>query len=149
METTIEKKWTHGGLDCMVVHVFGEHYCGYVNIPDEHPWCGVQTFEHHESGPKPATRDLEREKFATWTDWYRAQEKPEDYCDRLESQIDVHGGLTFAGQFNPDFAQGWWMGFDCNHLHDWSRGWDVDSVSFQVEKLADQVLAAGGIKVPL
>jgi hypothetical protein len=35
--------------------------------------------------------------------------------------IRVHGGVTFAGQF----AEGWWLGFDCGHFDDVMPGLDA------------------------
>jgi hypothetical protein len=42
-----------------------------------------------------------------------------DYNDsRVESEIDIHGGLTFSEQVNGLT----WFGFDCNHANDFSPG---------------------------
>ena len=34
--------------------------------------------------------------------------------------IDVHGGLTFAGYWEDIDPKIWWLGFDCGH------SWDID-----------------------
>lgn len=59
-----------------------------------------------------------------------------DY-DAVDSEVDVHGGLTFAGECQPaeDPSKGichvprpghadalWWFGFDCAHSQDLSPG---------------------------
>jgi hypothetical protein len=71
--------------------------------------------------------------------------------------VDVHGGVTFAGQFDgPD----WWIGFDCGHAFDYmpatvaelrrigvepaplfadAHYWTVDEVVAEVARLAEQV----------
>lgn len=45
-----------------------------------------------------------------------------DYEDELVTDIAVHGGLTFAGQFEDKDKQQneyiWWFGFDCAHAYD-------------------------------
>lgn len=42
-----------------------------------------------------------------------------DYNDsRVESEIDIHGGLTYSKQVNGLT----WFGFDCNHANDFSPG---------------------------
>lgn len=49
---------------------------------------------------------------------------------QLETPIEAHGGLTFAGTFDPeslrtevgqlggDWLDSWWLGFDCGHCFD-------------------------------
>lgn len=36
------------------------------------------------------------------------------YKIKLESELDVHGGITFQGFFDDD-QDTWWFGFDCAH----------------------------------
>lgn len=51
-----------------------------------------------------------------------------DY-DLIDDQVEVHGGLTFAGELSPDtyaarggsldgIPDGWYVGFDCAHAWD-------------------------------
>lgn len=43
------------------------------------------------------------------------------YHDDGLDDIDVHGGLTFAGDRDADESL-WWLGFDCGHAWDLSPG---------------------------
>lgn len=40
-----------------------------------------------------------------------------DYDD-LPGEIDVHGGLTFAGDYSEYDIDGYWFGYDCAHYCD-------------------------------
>jgi hypothetical protein len=85
-----------------------------------------------------------------------------DYTDPKVTNIDVHGGLSFAG---PSFVHKWvddspllddvWLlGFDCNHAWDcppggkggyecWYRDYDYRDIKYVVEQanfLADQLI---------
>lgn len=62
------------GLDCLIVRNSGGALCGYVGVPESHPWHGISEYQCTAS---PTCE--------------------EDYCDHgPESAIEVHGGLTFA-----------------------------------------------------
>jgi hypothetical protein len=36
--------------------------------------------------------------------------------------LDVHGGVTWAGSWQDDEDDRWWIGFDCGHAFDLSPG---------------------------
>lgn len=70
------------------------------------------------------------------------------HYDKIEGDIEVHGGLTFSEQGkeenilnNPDL---WWFGFDCAHGWDWSKlnpsghKWTREEVIKETEKMAQQ-----------
>lgn len=82
------------GLDCLIVRNRPGALCGYVGVPETHPWFG------------------------------------KDYS---ESEVRVHGGLTFSDRCvdSGDPSKGichiplpgrpehvWWFGFDCAHCWD-------------------------------
>lgn len=89
--------------------------CGYVGVPEDHPLHGVDYSQciyiaHGRECPDP-----EQEEWG--------------YCDHEpQSLIDVHGGVTFAGEHPDDSEKDgpeWWVGFDCAHLGDVCPGMDV------------------------
>tara|TARA_R110000751_G_scaffold71447_2_gene145057 strand:- start:1028 stop:1465 length:438 start_codon:yes stop_codon:yes gene_type:complete len=45
-----------------------------------------------------------------------------DYAHDKVSELDPHGGITYAGSVMPGTNQSdeawWWLGFDCNHSFD-------------------------------
>ena len=74
-----------------------------------------------------------------------------------ELVVDVHGGLTFSGVFEPDDPT-WWVGFDCGHWGDstpesacavgaltlgGSTYRDIEYVRAECEKLAGQLDVSG------
>lgn len=94
------------GLPCLVVRNRLGALCGYVGVGPTHPWYGVDCsqgcYNENCSGANP------------------------------ETQIDVHGSLTFSGHCQGD-PEGWtvchltepgepddvwWFGFDCAHAWD-------------------------------
>lgn len=137
------------GLACLVVRGPHGSLCGYVGVPNGHPWHGAMYDDVGRYHPKPADFDEE---------WY----------------LDVHGGLTFSAgcQHGPDPSTGichipgpgepddtWWLGFDCAHAGDltgmaWrsklnhSMGWpgdvyrDLNFVRAECGRLAAQANAA-------
>lgn len=126
-------EWRHKGVPCLAVRQEAGAWCGYAAVPPSHPWY------------PPAERDP-------------------------EAEVSVHGGITF-GDFcheggpichvalpgEPEKV--YWLGFDCLHSSDenpadsefrkkWPRPWKEEYrtlayVKSEVERLADQILAAG------
>lgn len=144
------------GLPCLIVRGPSGALCGYVGVPDTHPW--------HGKGYD--------EKVGACTDECTVTEDYEShYSHSVGGRIDVHGGLTFANACahtddeskhichvpspgEPDNV--WWFGFDCAHSGDlcpkyanddrmscFSSGYDsykdVDYVRHEVTKLARQL----------
>ena len=72
-------------------------WCGYVGVPENHPWFG------HEHA-----------RFWGTDKWGEAP----------ELLIDVHGGLTFSGVPHRSRASkdSWWFGFDTGHMYDQMPG---------------------------
>lgn len=136
------------GLPCLIVRGPSGALCGYVGVPDTHPWHGK-----------------------SYTDAIGAHE---EHCTdgdcwghSIGSNIRVHGGLTFSdacahsseergichvpGPGEPDNV--WWFGFDCAHSGDlcpsyerhYGAGYDsyksVDYVRREVTELAKQLSA--------
>lgn len=69
--------------------------------------------------------------------------------DKRGVDVDVHGGLTFAGRHDAD-EPGWWLGFDCAHagdlmpctrLHLGGTYRDIAYVRAECESLARQLVA--------
>lgn len=130
------------GLDCLIVRNRGVGaLCGYVGVPDGHPWFG--------------------KSYSCCTLPVPCQEL---YCDHsIDHDIDVHGGLTFSGFCDEGNDHGIchvpepgrparvsWFGFDCSHCFDLSPEYtenpmpeevyrNVAYVRQQVQKLALQL----------
>jgi hypothetical protein len=128
------------GLDCLIVRQRGGGYlCGYVGVPPEHPWHGVD-YDGCLEGCG------------------------ERWCSHgPDSKVDVHGSLTFAAacRESDDPSRGichipepgrpddvWWFGFDCAHAFDLEPARDIsfdsmyrdfDYVKSECERLAEQL----------
>jgi hypothetical protein len=104
------------GLPCLAVRNGMGNWCGYVGVAVGHPWHG----KDYGDAIGPCTDKCD----------------PEYHWDhRIESIIEVHGGVTFADACQPreDESRGichapdmgepdhvWWFGFDCGHSDDLS-----------------------------
>lgn len=153
--------WEAHGLRCAVLGMDMGHRCGYVEVPESHPWHGLAY-----SDPVPAPKSLDMEQ--TVEDFQEGHgvvavllAGSDGWADRLEAQVEVHGGLTFSGRGLAGVdEEGWWIGFDCAHLGDnkdpelmtgvyrdiardlddpGGRIWDQRSVEAETERLAEQV----------
>lgn len=143
------------GLPCLAVRNRCGNWCGYAGVSESHPWHGKGYGQ--EIGPCS-----------------EGCEVSEDYTyhagHRIDSIINVHGGLTFADKCSPgeDESKGichlpepgepdhvWWFGFDCGHCDDLSPAYmekdswlgrnttyrDLPYVKAQVASLARQLKA--------
>lgn len=124
------KEWTsEAGYPCHIVLVRGQHYCGYVTLPTDHPFYDVA---------------------------YN-QDVPDRFRDRAEAVLkgpvgkrgvvnvfiasglglkagdlfDVHGSITYT-------RKGVW-GFDCAHSGDSLEVQNLDYVTAECESLARQL----------
>ena len=89
---TVEKDWrTAAGLRAVVIMNTLGYRCGYVGVPATHLLFGV-SYNQDALVLKDASP---------------------------EGVIDVHGGLTYAGDGDcPVPSKLWWFGYDCGHYGD-------------------------------
>lgn len=126
-------------FDCMIVRNGGGALCGYVGVPEAHPWHGTSYGECRHPGCD------------------------ESYCyeHSPEGRMDVHGGLTFAAPCTkgasedehhichtarPDTGEVWWFGFDTAHAGDlcpaYSTRYGVERIGgYETYKTVDYVKA--------
>lgn len=84
------------GLDCLIVRNYSGALCGYVGVPPEHPWHGLD-YDH-------ASVDASVHGGLTFAE--RCQAGAED-------------GWRICHVPEPDRpADVWWFGFDCAHVGD-------------------------------
>lgn len=114
------------GLDCLIVRNRLGALCGYVGVPPEHVWHGI---EYNECTGVKCDNDED--------DWHYE-------CSPV-GRVEVHGGLTFSGscQDGHDPSVGichvpepgrpddvWWFGFDCAHSMDFVPAMGRHSIEF-------------------
>lgn len=170
-----KKEWWSHGLPCVILRMPSMgHLCGYVGVPQEHPWHGKG---YDERVPTPNWLHDEAYHGSPVDVFIEACEGDLSQC-RIESALNVHGGVTYAegdlgGNDAPaptitDPTQWWWFGFDCNHSGDYApemkrrereRGLpsyaralsmeheeyrDMDYVTAEVERMADRLARVAG-----
>ena len=124
MSATIVKDWTtKAGLRAAIVFTDDDYYCGYVAVNNTHP-----LYKKPYNEETSALGDLSP-----------------------EIAFDVHGGLTFSGEFKeylaPNVANLWWFGFHCAHGNDTTKYRynpngvfrDATYVEQECESLAQQI----------
>lgn len=131
------------GLPCLIVRSPVGALCGYVGVPPDHPayglsYDGTPDKEHrvyHKAlrekmrGPLLAQDGSDEKHEAVRDAIMETPERPEIVSGPGEciTEIDVHGGLTYAAgcsghichvpaEGEPDNV--WWFGFDCAHSGD-------------------------------
>jgi hypothetical protein len=65
-----------------------------------------------------------------------------DYKNYDEANsLEVHGGVTFIGDFDEEFNLGsdFWIGFDCNHAFDTREEFNSEYVVEEIKKLVKQI----------
>lgn len=117
----MESSFEHAGLDCVVLAISMGHRCGYVRVPEGHPWHGV---EYNQAAPEQLVdnEDFAVDDVGTIPAFLLAlsdDEQQDEYSRQPGFQVRVHGGLTYSGeQPNDDCEKGHWFGFDCAHSED-------------------------------
>lgn len=124
------------GLPCLIVRAPNGALCGYVGVPDTHPW--------HGKSYDVLYGHIDVHGGLTFS----------DSCS-LEGSEERHI-CHVPGPGEPDNV--WWFGFDCGHAGDLSpkymqfditqrMGWatyrDIDYVRAQVARLAEQLVESG------
>ena len=117
----IVREWEAHTMRCLLVST-PMSLNGYVYVPENHPWYRV----HYSECPN---------------------ECGEQWCAHSpESQIEVHGGITFSHLGE----NGWVFGFDTAHAGDFivtpvgihgGHLWEEDEVATETEQMARQLAA--------
>lgn len=119
-----EAIWWEGRVCCVATLTARGHRCGYVRLPDAHPWQGL---DYDQPGPVLCEFDEQMlaieavEDFGAIPTLLAALAGgPDELAVTPAGQIRVHGGVTYAGplRFVLGAPRGWWFGFDCNHAGD-------------------------------
>jgi len=135
-------------------------WCGYVGIPESHPWFGKHYSDKVKVPQEVIERPLDIDKVGAinlFCALGRGDEDAKEGWMDMVLAIDVHGGLTFSDACCPKGGpEGlWWLGFDCGHAGDlvpgmldkypeWYRGGDdvyrhAEYVKGEVESMAEQL----------
>ena len=117
-EYVIEADFEYQNLRCVVVMTEMGHRCGYVGVPKNHILYGKSYSD--KIGKFSDIKEKNTDKMSPISVMMLAFEQPEDNSPvRLDCYIDVHGGITYAGEGDyPVKSDLWWFGYDCAHAGD-------------------------------
>lgn len=111
------------GLECELLRGPFGHWCGYVRVPEGHPFHGIEKEEEIEDKwgfmhQKPVHENSSYiPMFVSLVEALEAGGL--EIRPSLDVMIDVHGGVTYAGPaWWSEGDKGWYVGFDCNHCQD-------------------------------
>lgn len=101
------------------------HLCGYIGVPEHHPWNG-RNYNQNVPAPKDAMeREVSVDEMGVINLVCGAHlADPESNSYPIDLLVRCHGGLTYsnnAKNFRDDRAP-WWFGFDCAHAGDFQPG---------------------------
>lgn len=145
--STIERTWTVHDLPCAVLLMDMGHRCGYVSVPEGHPYHGLGYSDQAPNGPADyEDRPIDDAGMGGMIAMLGGAEGLDTWANRIEAHIAVHGGLTYTGTHPGDLPKGWWFGFDCAHADDDASYWTEDRVASEVERMAEQLAAVASVE---
>ena len=155
------------GLLCLIRKTELGSLCGYTGIDRTHPWAGKEYGDCLLPTAKPRGElESDRKPMFPDSDLTMSERMIESLSQKIicgeegfghtvESMIEVHGGVTFAGEWE-EFGGGdiWWFGFDCAHAWDLVPGLpeafadhgtyrDENFVVREIEAMAKQIKSKG------
>jgi len=105
------------GLKCQVRRVpWSGHLCGYVGIPESHPWFGKEYGDDVPATQAQLERPIDVDKIGAIN--LLCADHPTEEATRIVLLIDVHGGLTYSRKGVEHLEGLWVFGFDCGHAGD-------------------------------
>lgn len=156
MAHEVVREWEAHGLDCAVLHVntgYGAgHLCGYVRVPEGHPWFG-KGYDAEVEGAAVDLDDMSVQEayddlgvinvFAHLLSTAADDEEGENRLSRISMRVRVHGGVTYAGEPYFGDEKGWCFGFDTAHADDSLSTCPAEYVEKQAERMAEQIAGYG------
>ena len=105
------------GLKCRIRRVsWSGHLCGYVGVPESHPWFGKGYDDDVPATRAQLERPVDIDKIGVFNLF--CANSPTEEATRIVLLIDVHGGLTYSDN-GVEYLDGLWVfGFDCAHAGD-------------------------------
>lgn len=104
------------GYRCEIRRNRAGSLCGYVTVPEDHIWHGIEYSGCVNRHPQTEEKDWGYKVYPC-LDYDK-----EDRCSSPESMLRVHGGLTYSGKVDDG---GWRYGFDTAHCGDYSPGMEA------------------------
>lgn len=104
------------GYLCALRRGPGGHWCGYIQVPTDHPWHG-KSYSTHVPMPKGWADNNETliDEIGVMNVFCAGENALE--CPEIALLVRCHGGLTYSGSADW-IGPGHWFGFDCAHAGD-------------------------------
>lgn len=148
--------WEASGLKCKIRRVsWSGHLCGYVGIPESHPWFGKEYGDEVPATRAQLERECNIEKIGVINLLCAGKATEEE--TEIVLLVDVHGGLTWSDKGADELEGLWVFGFDCAHwgdlcpfsteyarFHHHQTYRDFEFVKDETESLARQLAAIQG-----
>lgn len=96
--------------------------CGYVGIPESHPWYGKNYSDAVKVSPSVMEREFDIDRVGA-LNLLCATDYGDDETMDMFLAVDVHGCLTYSNDSAPGKESEddlWWFGFDCGHAGDYA-----------------------------
>ena len=133
---SIVKEWvTKAGYRAKIIlngYKDNRWYCGYVEVPTEHPLYGLAY-----SDKMPAGYSLPEKTPIGKRGIISVMCVVDLSAPSIDVFFDVHGSITYSGSMGKSGE--WWFGFDCNHVYDTIESCDEAYVKRECESLARQL----------
>jgi len=105
---------TMNGFKIMARRNWSKAWCGYAGVSEIHPLFGKG---YDERIPVPDRGAVTIDKVSLLTTVCEALHEDDGQVS-LAALINVHGGITYAGDKWPADDGLWYFGFDCSHYND-------------------------------
>jgi hypothetical protein len=151
-----EASFESHGLKCAIKRVsHSGHLCGYVGVPDSHPWFGKSYRDDVPATRAQLERPIDIDKIGAIN--LLCADEPTTDATPIVLLIDAHGGLTYSENGGGELSGLWVFGFDCAHsgdlcpvtaekygAHSFDVYRDFEYVTREVHSLAKQLSEVGG-----
>ena len=145
------------GYDIVCLYVNDSHHCGYVKVPEDHPFHGLSydTRLPYEDYKYLLERTPDEDRALPWISMICAGDMETEGIP-FDVALDIHGGITFGDKYlegSPVYQDEhtWWIGFDCAHAGDKTKSWDdgvfrtEEFVRDELHGLVDQLISVNDI----
>lgn len=114
-----EVDFTAEGLPCKLRRGPLGHWCGYVGVPQDHPWHGL-SYNSRVVVPKSWLENRTIDSFGVIDLFCHIANPKEPNEVSLSLALSVHGGITYSENHAPNEEPDgrFWFGFDCAHAGD-------------------------------
>jgi len=104
----------------------GGAWCGYIGVPNHHPWHGLDSDAKVDAPKELVERPVGMDDVGVINLFCASiNSEPDANMYSIQLLVHCHGGLTYsrAAWWENETRATWWFGFDCSHSGDMSPAW--------------------------